>query len=214
MDGVLILFLLFLVSKASFQCRIFSVLHQTLQPMPHAIPSRVSKVITQTPWTIAMVPACSGNLRPAIRGVFLQKPLEAAGDNSAKDIRSRSCRDCRAQDMTRSWAGFISRLTWGADLKWFEACIRRTSWDRFLLFVIFRPPAVTFWSFWSFCYVCWINSSRILQQGPAHSISCRWLGWRADSSDSYGSGTRGHSSIWKHITPHARLIMTYLYCLY
>ena len=95
-------FLLFLVSKASFQCRIFSVLHQTLQPMPHAIPSRVSKVITQTPWTIAMVPACSGNLRPAIRGVFLQKPLEAAGDNSAKDIRSRSCRDCRAQDMTRS----------------------------------------------------------------------------------------------------------------
>lgn len=174
--------------------------------MPHAIRSRVSKVITQTPWTIAMVPACSGNLRPAIRGVFLQKPLEAAGDNSAKDIWSRSCRDRRAQDMMRSWAGFISRLTWGADLKWFEACIRRTSWNRFLLFVIFRPPAVTFWSF---CYVCWINSSRILQQGPAHSISCRWLGWRADSSHSYGSGTRGTAafgSISRHMPDSSWII--------
>jgi hypothetical protein len=151
-DGVLILFYCFLFRRLVSSVG-FSQFCTKLYNPCHMLPSRVSKVITQTPWTIAMVPACSGNLRPAIRGVFLQKPLEAAGDNSAKDIRSRSCRDCRAQDMMRSWAGFISRLTWGADVKWFEACIRRTSWDRFLLFVIFRPPAVTFWSFWSFSYV-------------------------------------------------------------
>ena len=93
---------LFCVSKASFQCGIVLVFDQTLQPMPRAMGSRVSKVNTQTPRTIAMVPACSSNLRPAIRGVFLQKPLEAAGDNSAKDIWSRSCRDCRAQDLMRN----------------------------------------------------------------------------------------------------------------
>ena len=44
-----------------------------------------SAVLRTAPWFCDVIIFTISDLRPAIRSVFLQKPLEAAGDNSAKD---------------------------------------------------------------------------------------------------------------------------------
>ena len=156
---------------------------------------------------------------PAIWGrqfvvCFSRSLWKQLATNSAKDIRSRSCRDCRAQDMMRSWAGFISRLTWGADLKWFEACIRRTSWDRFLLFVIFRPPLLH--SDHSDHSVTCVESIRV--EFCNKDLLTAFLAADWDEELIAAILTAAEHEAQQHLEayhqPHARLIMTYLYCLY
>ena len=70
----------------------------------------------------------------------------------------------------------------------------------FLLFVIFRPPTVTF------CYVCWINSSRILKLSKDLLTAFLTADWDEELIAAILTAAE-HEAQRKRTTPHARLII-------